>query len=271
MATIAFINQKGGCGKSSTCFHLAGALANQGLRVLLVDVDPQGSLGQGYFGSQWVENLSLAETVAAAFTESSNYPDPSRLLRPTRWPGITLLPANQLLAPFNIPSPEQLGLEQFALHEFLQPCGTAFDITLIDCPPNLYRCSWSALLTADYVLIPVPPEDFGAQGLRVVQQAIEQAQRLNSNLQLLGQLVTRFDRRLIVHRTYERRLRQIYGDTVLATTIPEASAFKVALTCRQPVTFHDPRSVAARLTCELSREILDRITVRTREAATAAW
>lgn len=268
MATICFINQKGGCGKSSTCFHLAGAFAQQGLRVLLVDADPQGSLSQGFFGSQRVENLPLVETVAAAFDESSSWCDATSAVRPTAWPAISLLPGNQHLAQFNVPSPERLGMEQFALREFLQPL-SGFDLTLIDCPPNLYRCSWSALLAADYVVIPVPPEDFGAQGLRVVHQAIEQAELLHPSLQLLGHLVTRLDRRLIVHRTYERRLRQIYDDTVLATAIPEASAFKVSLACRQPVGLYSPRATAARLTWDLSREILDRITVRIGEAATA--
>lgn len=266
--TICFINQKGGCGKSSTCFHLAGAFAQQGLRVLLVDADPQGSLSQGFFGSQLVENLPLAATVAVAFDESAVPPDATAIVRDTDWPTIAVLPGNQHLAPFNTPSPEQLGMEQFALREFLRPI-TGFDLILIDCPPNLYRCSWSALLAADYVVVPVPPEDFGAQGLRVVQQAIEQAERLNPALRLLGHLVTRFDRRLIVHRTYEGRLRHIYSAHVFETAIPEASAFKVALACRQPVGLYCRRTPAARLTWELSREILDRINVRTNEAASA--
>lgn len=268
MATICFINQKGGCGKSSTCFHLAGAFAAQGLRVLLVDADPQGSLSQAFFGSQTVETLLPTETIAAAFDDSLPWREATSILRSTEWPTISLLPANQHLAQFNIPSPERLGMEQFVLREFLEPL-SGYDLTLIDCPPNLYRCSWSALLAADFVVVPVPPEDFGAQGLRVVRQAIENAQRLNPALDLLGHLVTRFDRRLTVHRAYESRLREIYSDAVLTTVIPEASAFKVALACRQPVGMYARGTAAARLTSELGREILDRIDVSIREAATA--
>lgn len=267
--TICFINQKGGCGKSSTCFHLAGAFAQQGLKVLLVDADPQGSLSQGFLGSELVEDLPAANTLAALFNGSLEFACPERMLMVTRWPLISILPANQHLTEFNTPRPEQLGLEQFVMAEALSEF-TQFDITLIDCPPNLYRCSWSALLAADFVAIPIPPEDFGAQGLRVVHQAIKHAQQLNTRLQLLGQVVTRFDKRLVVHRSYEKRLRDLYGDTVLQSVIPEASAFKAALTCRTPVGMSMPGTTAAQLTSALSREILDRVHATTETPQEAA-
>jgi chromosome partitioning protein len=266
--TICFINQKGGCGKSSSCFHLAGAFAQAGLRVLLVDADPQGSLSQGFFGPQLVEGLADGQTLAGAFDGSFDFRHPDRAVLVTNWPQISLVPANQCLTEFNVPHPERLGMEQFAIAQFLGRV-SGFDITLIDCPPNLYRCSWSALLAADYVIIPVPPEDFGAQGLRVVHQAIEHAQRLNPRLELLGHVVSRIDRRLTVHRSYERRLRDIFGERVLETVVPEISAFKVALAYRCPVGLCSPRTPAARLTWQLSREIFDRIHVTPTEPATA--
>jgi chromosome partitioning protein len=256
--TICFINQKGGCGKSSTCFHLAGAFAQMGLKVLLIDADPQGSLSQGFLGPQLVETLEADETLAGAFDDSFAFHKPEQAVRSTSWPAISIVPANQCLTPFNVPHPERLGLEQFALQEFLHSMPPS-DITLIDCPPNLYGCSWSALLASNYVIIPIPPEDFGAQGLRVVHQAIEHAQVLNPRLSLLGHLVTRYDRRLVVHRSYEQRLREIHGDTVLRSVIPEVSAFKVSLACRCPVGIYSPRTAAASLTSELGREILDHI------------
>ena len=91
------------------------------------------------------------------------------------------------------------------------------------------------MVAADFVVIPVPPEDFGTQGLRAVHQAIDNARALNPRLQLLSHLVTRSDRRLLVHRSYEARLRELYSEKVLTTVIPEASAFKVSLACRKPM------------------------------------
>jgi chromosome partitioning protein len=256
--TICFINQKGGCGKSSSCFHLAGHFATLGLRVLIVDADPQGSLSQGFFGSEAVENLPARETLAAIFADDE-VASAELLVCPTRIDRISVIRANAQLARHNTPQPETGGMKQFALSSFLESL-PGYDLILIDCPPNLYQCSWNAMLTSNFVVIPVPPEDFATQGLRTVHQAIEQAQVLSPALSLLGHLVIRCDGRLLVHRTYEQQLRRLYGDTVLATVIPEASAFKVALSCRQPVSYYAPKSKATRLVADLGAELLNRMT-----------
>ena len=266
--TFCLINQKGGCGKSSTCFHLAGAFAELGLEVLLLDMDPQGSLSQGFFGPEVVESLMKQQTMAMLFDEESFFASRDSLLRPTPFERITLCAANQTLAPFNAPEPEKTGIQQFAVREFLAE-QTGFDIVLIDCPPNLYRCSWTAMIAADYVLVPVPPEDFGTQGLRAVHQCVQQARSLNPKLRRLGHLITRCDNRLLVHRMYQQKLRAMYGESVLETVIPEASAFKVALTRRRPVQQHASQSKAAELTLALAREILDRISLDERSRRVA--
>jgi chromosome partitioning protein len=257
--TLCLINQKGGCGKSSTCFHLAGAFAADGLNVLLVDVDPQGSLSQGFLGPTLIESLPADQTVALLFDDACFLADRNHLIRRTEFDRISLCPANQCLAPFNMPTPDMNGMFQHVLREFLDDHAATFDIALIDCPPNLYRCSWTAMIAADHVIIPVPPEDFGTQGLRVVHQTIEQARQLNPRLEGWGHVVTRSDRRLLIHRSYEDRLRQLYGDTVFDTVIPEASAFKVALACRKPVELYSPRTLAADSIRRLHREILERV------------
>jgi chromosome partitioning protein len=256
--TVSFINQKGGCGKSSCCFHLAGRLAEAGQRVLVVDADPQGSLSQAFFGSARVELTPMHETLAACFGEGNLPVSLKRLVRPTGIPRLDIIAANQTLASFNTPCPEQTGLMQFAVQELLSGA-TDYDYLLIDCPPNLYQCSWNALVAADFVVIPVPPEDFGAQGLRAVHQAVENARPLNSRLQLLGHLVTRFDCRLLIHQTYEQRLRALHGPLVLQTVIPEASAFKVALARRLPVTLACPETKSAHAIRMLEAELLERM------------
>ena len=169
--TICFINQKGGCGKSSCCFHLAGYFAQMGMNVLLVDADPQGLLSQAFLGSALVETLSAGETLAALFDESSYFRCPRLLPKNTAFERISLVCANQTLARFNSPSPHEAGLAQFAVRQLIDELGP-YDVALIDCPPNLYLCSWNAMLAADFLVIPVPPEDFGAQGLRVVHEAL---------------------------------------------------------------------------------------------------
>ncbi len=257
-AIICFINQKGGCGKSSCCFHLGGHLATAGQRVLLVDADPQGSLSQGFLGPARIEVMPMHDTLAACFSGEDLPVDAAQLIRPTGFDRLDLICANQTLAPYNSPCPEQSGLAQFGLQQLLSDL-TNYDLVLIDCPPNLYQCSWNALVAADHVVIPVPPEDFGTQGLRVVHQAIEQARQLNPKLQLLGHLVTRFDGRLLVHQAYDQRLRTMYGAAVLSTVVPEAVAFKLALAQRTPVTLACPDTKAAQATAALAREIAERM------------
>ena len=134
-----------------------------------------------------------------------------------------------------------------------------FDFVLIDCPPNLYQCSWNALVAADFVVVPVPPEDFGTQGLRVVHQAIQNARILNPKLQLLGHVISRVDKRLLLHQKYESKLRELYPDSIFEAVIPEAAAFKVALACRKPVSHYSPNSLAARQIACLAQEIFERI------------
>jgi len=266
--TICLINQKGGCGKSSTAFHLGGYFAASGLNTLLIDADPQGSLSQGFFGSSVVENLSSAETLAALFDDNGSCSAPEQLATSTSFERVSVVRANQTLAPHNRPEPERYGLKQFVLRQFIASL-SGFDVVLIDCPPNLYLCSWNAMLAADFVVVPVPPEDFGTQGLRVVHQAIEHARSLNPSLQLLGHLVTRLDRRLLVHRSYHNKLRSLYGDTVFSTVVPEASAFKLALACRTPISFFRPKSKAGQLTESVGAEVLTRAARTERRRRTA--
>ncbi len=257
--TICLINQKGGCGKSSTVFHLAGSLIAAGHSVLLVDADPQGSLSQGFLGSAFVEGMDASQTLAALFNDSKYFLSRDELVRPTPIDGITIVPANQHLAEFNAPKPELTGITQFTIRDFLSHLERPFDFVLIDCPPNLYQCSWNAMLASDQVLIPVPPEDFGTQGLRAVHQAIDHARRLNPKLRRLGHLVTRYDRRLVIHRRYQAHLRVVYDEMVMETSIPELSAFKVAIACRQPVEQYSSKSAAANAMRLLVVEIKNRL------------
>lgn len=252
---VCLINQKGGCGKSSSCFHLAGALAAAEQSVLLVDTDPQGSLSQGFLGTEHFEQLASEATLAALFSEQCFESQTTQAICPTRFSNISMVPANQHLSAFNSTCPEKAGLMQFALRDFLHHHRRAYDWILIDCPPNLYQCTWNALLAADYVLIPTPPESFGMLGLRAVHQAIANASLLNDNLQCLGHLITRIDRRLLIHRDYERLLHTMYTEQVLNCAFPELTAFKVALDRQCPVEFDAPNTAAAEAMRAIAVEI----------------
>ena len=256
--TIAMLNRKGGCGKTSTCHHLAGAFAREGRRVLLVDMDPQASLTQGLFGPQLTEGLDPAGTVAGLFDDRRD-PDPDDLIRPTAFEGISIVAGSNALDEYNIPRPHEAGEVQLALRQFLRESRDRYDVALIDCPPNLSLCSWSALLAANNVVVPVQAEDYGAQGIVYIQRAFDAAMAYhNPQLRLAGYLVTMFNKTLGIHAAYNHQLRTLYGEQVFEATVPLAKDFKEAVAARQPVAYYKPRSAAAKAVKAVADELVAR-------------
>jgi chromosome partitioning protein len=260
---VAMLNRKGGCGKTSTCHHLAGCFARDGRRVLLVDMDPQASLTQGFFGPQVTELLPEGRTVAALFDDAHD-PDPEDLVLPTGLDRIEIVAGSNRLDDSNVPRPQETGERQLALRRFLTEAARGRDVVLIDCPPNLHLCSWSALLAADFVVVPLQAEDYGAQGIVYIQKAFDLALgRHNPRLRLLGYLLTMFNKNLGIHTAYARQLRSLYGAQVFQATVPLAKDFKEAVAARLPVTAYKPRSAAAKAVKVVADELFER-------AATAA-
>jgi chromosome partitioning protein len=256
--TIAMVNRKGGCAKTGTTHQLSGSFAKMGLKVLLVDMDPQASLTQGFFGPAATEAIPKDKTIVALFDDAFD-PDPEKILLPTPCLGITLLPGANALDDFNTPRPTESGSLQTSLRGFLKEVKGRFDVTLIDCPPNLHLCSWNALLAADFVLVPVQAEDFGAQGITHIQRAIDLAlEKYNPNLRMLGYLVT-LRQRLAIHDAYEKQLRSLYGTHVFETSFPLKKDFKEAIAERMPIHFLRPRSGAAKDVNAIASEILRRV------------
>jgi chromosome partitioning protein len=263
--SIALVNMKGGCAKTGTTHQIAGCFAKMGLRVLLLDLDPQASLTQGFFGPEWTEARPAAETAVALFNDSFD-PDPDKLLVETPCENITLLPGKFDLKPYNEKEPEQAGALQTAVRSFSTEVQDRFDVTLMDCPPNLSLCSWNALLACEFVVVPVQAEDFGAQGIVHIQRFIDLVlQKFNPNLRLLGYLIT-LRQPLAIHEAYEKQLRRLYGSHVFEHVFPHKKDYKEAIAERLPIHFLRPRSAAAKALNAIADEILRRIPdVRSRQ------
>src|SRR5215472_4101497 len=207
--TVALLNQKGGVGKSSTCFHLSATLAKAGRRILLIDNDPQASLTQGFFGPEAMRACGFGESVAALY-------DPD-----------------------------------FA---------AVSEAIIIDNPPNLHLCGWAALTASDGLVVPLQAEDYGAQGIVAVMEAMAAVRgRTNPALRMIGLLLTMYDKRLGIHVAYERQLRGLYGRDVFEATFPLAKDFKEAVAARLPVSLYKPRSAAAKAILAVGEELLRRI------------
>src|SRR6516165_3507905 len=258
MAIITALNQKGGVGKTSTCYHLAGTLALAGRRVLLVDNDPQASLTQGFLGPQATRRLAASETIAAVYQQEAV---PEQVVRPSGIEGIDLLAGSRLAATYNVPDPHRAEWPlQVALRDFLAEVRDRYDMVMIDCPPNLHLASWASLVASDALIVPLQPEDFGAQGIADVQDSIDRVVAgPNPGLTLLGFVITMANARLAVHKGFEQLLRTHYGAAVFATTIPISADFKESIVQRKPVAFYKPRGAAAKAMKALAEEVAARL------------
>ena len=267
MVVITLLNQKGGVGKTSTCHHLAGTLAKLGRRVLLIDNDPQASLTQGIYGSEVASQIDPDETVVAAYR--GIVPMAGQLARPTGVARVELIAGHGELAGLNVASPADAPEdERDCLRELLDVADYRWDVVLIDCPPNLQLCSYAALVASSHLVVPVLPEDYGAQGLWPVSLFASAARALNPDLSSSLIMINKLDKRLSLHAMYERTLREHYPAEVLRTVVPNAVAFPEAVAHRLPVSHHDPRSRAAEAMTRLAEELLGRVEVLS-EPATA--
>jgi chromosome partitioning protein len=267
---ITFLNQKGGVGKSSSVHHLAGTLARMGRRVLLIDNDPQASLTQGFWGPEATRQIGRTDGVAALY-DPDHAPIPEVLIRSAGLDGISIVAGSKHLTRYNMVPPEAWAESERGMREFLDEVRADFDDVLVDCPPNLHLCSRAALVAADFLVVPLQAEDYGAQGLEPVQEAVAEVQASsNPALRLAGYLVTMFDKRLGIHMAYEGLLREMYADEVFASTFPLMKDFKEAVASRQPISHFKPKSAAAKACQAIALELLARIENGTLEARRVA-
>lgn len=257
---IVVLNRKGGVSKTSFCFHVGGALAKQGKRVLLCDLDPQANLSEGLLGAK-VEGFDPSQTVAALFG-TAFIPEPESLILPTPFPNLYILPGSDRMESFNQPDPEGHP-SQTVLRDFLTDVRATFDVCLIDCPPNLQLCSWAAMVAADGLVIPVQAEDFGSQGLKKINRSIGMVRaEVNPGLHILGYLITMFNKSLGVHAAYSEKLRAVYGDLIFETVMPLAADYKLAVTAGTPVSYLKPKSAASKAITAITEELLTRAKVK---------
>jgi chromosome partitioning protein len=271
MPVISSIALKGGVGKTTLTHMTAGALALSGHRVLCLDNDNQASLSSGVFGPSVVEGMDPAATIAALYAGLD--PLPEQIIRPSGIPGVDVVPGSKAAGRFNTPEPHEAPAEvQVCLRSFVDEVRDAYDVVLIDNPPNLCAASWAALIASEHLFVPVVPEDYGSASLSPVFESVALVRSgPNSRLNLLGLVLSMVQPRLAVHQIYEQTLRELHGDSIFMTRVPLAADIKEAISRRQPVTHYKPRGASAKVFKALVEEMLARIeanaAARNQEAA----
>lgn len=258
MIAVAFLNQKGGVGKTSLTHHIGGALAELGHSVLCLDWDPQASLTQGILGPDGAAALTPAQTSAAIARGGA--PDPRRLILPAELAGIDLIPSGPELAAHNLADPHRRGARVAqALRHFLAETSAELEYRycLIDCPPNLQTLAGAALHASEFLAIPTHAEDYGAQGIGPVLDFMDRCREDNPALALAGIIVNR-RKRTSLHALYEQRIRGEYNGSTFRQCVPDLIGYCEAIAYRKPITRHDPKSNAADAMRALAVEFMDR-------------
>lgn len=247
MRTIAVMNEKGGTGKTTTTICLAAVLAERGLGVLVVDLDPQAS------ASLWM-GRGREPGLYRAIAERG---DLRPYIRSTAVPRIDLLAASRELAAVD-DLRGRIGI-QTALKRALAKLGNRWDLVLIDCPPNLGLLSVNALAAADEVLVPVETHGIAAIGLRDLLRTIEDAResQVNPTLAIGGIVATRFNRTKEA-KDCVQQTREAFPREMLQTVVRESARLGEAFSYARTIVEHDPEGMGTADYRAVADELLER-------------
>ena len=244
--TIAFVNQKGGVGKTTSCVNLGSCLQAVGARVLVCDFDPQGNATSG-FG---VDKGAVFPTVYDVLI--SGAPVESAIVH-TKYSDV--LPANKALAGASV---EMIPMErrEYLLKEALAKVASQYDFILIDCPPSLELLTLNCLCAADTVLVPVQCEYYALEGLSDLLSTIRIVKgRLNPGIDLEGLLLTMYDGRTNLSLQVAEEVKRHFPGKVFATVIPRNVRLSEAPSHGKPICAYDPLSRGAEAYRLLAEEI----------------
>ncbi len=253
MIRIAVANQKGGVGKTTSAINLATALAAIGWRTLLIDLDPQGNastglgVGQGQRAQSSYDVLLGDANVVDAAIE-------------TRIPGLSVLPATVDLSGAEVELVD-VAQRSHRLSAALEavPAGH-WDIAIIDCPPSLGLLTINALVAAQSLLVPLQCEFFALEGLSQLLQTFERIRaKFNPRLEILGVVLTMYDKRNRLTEQVADDVRACLGDAVFSTVIPRNVRLSEAPSHGLPALIYDHRCSGSEAYMALAREVVARL------------
>ena len=254
MHVLAVANQKGGVAKTTTAINLAAGLVAHGHRVLLLDLDPQANSTE----SLDVDEESQQNPNAFGIFELLEQTQPVQAVIRSIADGLDLIPSHIRVARLE---PALSGaLDIYRLQEALSPVAADYDFVVIDCPPSLGALTTNALVAASSVVVPVRPSPYGLSAVADFVATLNVVRRrLNTDLRLLGILLTLFDVRTAMARDVTDVLVADYGDAVFETRIRMNVKLEEAASAKRSIFDFAPSSSGAADYGAFVKEVLDRV------------
>lgn len=249
---IVIANQKGGVGKTTTAINLSAACALQGKRVLLIDLDPQGNSSLSFIEQQIINR--------SAFDLFTELDQPwSEFIYETKVENLHIVPSKINLAKLEAKLVGDFDAI-FRLRDRIEEIRSSYDLIFIDTPPTLGLITVNALVAASHVLIPIQSSYFALEGTDDLLETIEKVRsRPNPELDLLGVLVTLFDKRTSLSKDVEAHIRKVFGKKAFKTIITRSVRLEESPAHKETIFSFSPNSSGAVEYKKLSKEVLKRV------------
>ena len=248
---IAFANQKGGVGKTTTCINVAAYMAAMGKKVLIVDMDPQGNASSGV----GIEKSNQLKTIYNVIDKDAFVEE---VIIETAIVGLDIIPATVDLAGAEIDL-VQMQSREHVVKRILERVKDSYDYIVIDCPPSLGLLTVNALTASDSIIIPIQCEFFALEGLSQLMNTIRLIiHHLNPQLQVEGVVLTMKDNRSNLVAQVSAEIKKFFGTKVFETYIPRNVRLAEAPSHGEPIIMYDTSSKGADAYLRLAEEVLNR-------------